>query len=514
MSGSGTSFDDESGFSTISVEGSSLGNMLADLLMAPDIQPGETPSYQVCKVIYLYHPLGAKIAEKPISMAQAKPREIEVKDAPGERIKDKFLEQWEADQGDFQVFQGAVLSRVYGVAGVAVIIAGEDPSTPLDYWSLANKDIEFNILDPLNMAGSFTTAQNPNDPDFMKLRQMRVAGQRYHPSRYVTKINEQPIYLGWTNAAFGYVGRPVYQRALYPLKSFISTMITDDMVARKAGLLIAKIKGPGSIVNRIAAGFAALKRQMLKLGRTGNVVTIGLDESVETLDMVNIDGAMNAARKDILENIAAAVPMPALLLNDETMGGNFHEGSEDAYAIAAWVDVVRKDLKVLYAFMDRIIQHRAWTPEFYVTIQKDFPEYKNIDYEVAFYKWRNTFTATWPEIIKEPESDQIKVEQTKLGGMFEAFDKLLPLCDPYNKGELVDWVVNNINEMQLLFPVPLILEVDKIVKMATEAKQQMDDMQQQTIEGQAEEQDDDESDSKPSVKSTVVPMPKKIGANR
>ena len=43
-----------------------------------------------------------------------------------------------------------------------------------------------------------------------------MQGQQYHPSRARICLNEMPVYLGYTNSAFGYVGRSVYQRALFP----------------------------------------------------------------------------------------------------------------------------------------------------------------------------------------------------------------------------------------------------------------------------------------------------------
>jgi hypothetical protein len=268
---------------------------------------------------------------------------------------------------------------------------------------------------------------------------------------------------------------------------------------------------------------------MLKLARTGNVISIDVTEEIGSLNLQNIDGAMEMARKHILQNVAAAVPMPALLLNDETMGGDFHEGTEDANAIAQWIDIIRKDLAKLYQFMDKIIQHRAWTKDFYATIQRDYPEYKDMEYEVAFYKWRNSFTAPWQEIIKEPESEQIKVEEVKLGGMFEAFDKLLPLCDPENAGTLVDWVVDNLNEMTLLFTVPLTLDSDALVKFAKQKAQDLKDQQVQAQMGHnggpaldpEDEEDDNGASRDPAgsggasnAKSKVVQLPQKIGAGR
>ena len=48
------------------------GNALQDLLVAPDIVPGDVISYQTCKEIYLYHPLGSRIVEGPVSLAMVK----------------------------------------------------------------------------------------------------------------------------------------------------------------------------------------------------------------------------------------------------------------------------------------------------------------------------------------------------------------------------------------------------------------------------------------------------------
>src|SRR5262249_22758960 len=151
------------------------------------------------------------------------------------------------------------------------VLDGGDPAKPLDFAKLAKADMELNVLDPMNIAGSLTSNQNPNSKDFLRFREMRVAGTGYHRSRVLLKLNEQPIYLGWTASAFGYAGRSKYQRALYPLKTYIQTMITDDMVAKKAGVLIEKVKSPGSIVSNLMDRLAAVKRTFVKLARTGNV---------------------------------------------------------------------------------------------------------------------------------------------------------------------------------------------------------------------------------------------------
>lgn len=68
---------------------SNLGTGLTSILMSDDIQVGSSPSYELCKLIYLFHPLGMKMAETPINIAMSQGRELVVQDAPDEVI-DEF----------------------------------------------------------------------------------------------------------------------------------------------------------------------------------------------------------------------------------------------------------------------------------------------------------------------------------------------------------------------------------------------------------------------------------------
>lgn len=447
----------------VTVNSSALGTELQNLLMCDEIAPGSEPGYQTCRAIYLFHPVGAKMASSPIKKAQSLPRLISIPDSPEEVVREAFLNQWEADGADRIIRNGMTQSRVYGIASLALLSEDQTPDTPVDFMKLADQEIAFNVLDPLNTAGSLVLNQNPNAFDFQKHRGIAVNGQAYHRSRSVTVMNEEPIYISYTSSAFGFVGRSVYQRALFPLKSFVQTMIADDMVARKAGVLIAKMKQPGSIIDRAMASMAGVKRQLLKEAKTDNVLSIDTTEEIESLNLQNLNDALQGSRKDILENIAAAADMPAILLNSETFAEGFGEGTEDAKSVAEYANTVRSDMAPLYRFMDRIIQHRAWNRRFYETVQNRFPEeYGGVRYEVALYRWMNSFKATWPSLLQEPESEQIKVEEIKFKTVVSVAQILLPEVDPENKATTLQWVQDNLNENKKLFTAPLQLDYDAL----------------------------------------------------
>jgi hypothetical protein len=450
--------------STVNVVGSKLGNNLQALLMADDIEPGSEPSYQLCKTIYLFHPLGLKMTEWPVRMAQSQDREISVPRSPESRVKDAFVAEWAALGADEGIFQVASLARTYGVATIAMLVADVAPSAPVDPFKLPDLDVTFSVFDPLNTSGSLVLNQQPNAADFLKtFGDIKVSGTSYHRSRTCVVFNERPVYLAYTNSAFGFVGRSVFQRTLFPLKSFVQTMVTDDMVTRKAGVFIAKLKAFGSIVDNVMQAMAGLKRMLIKQAQTENVISVGVDEDVQTLNMQNLDGAYGMARKNILENIASGADMPAKILTAETFAEGFGEGTEDAKHVARYVDRLRKELGALYDFFTRIAQHRAWSPAFFEAIKNEFPEeYGGMDYKRAFYQWANSFKATWPNLLTEPDSEKAKAEEVKHKAIVATVEALAPLLDPENKATLVDWAAANLNDNKVMFQNPLIIDFEAL----------------------------------------------------
>lgn len=442
-----------------------FGADLQKIMNASHIVPGSSPSYELCKLIYTSHVLGAKLAEMPIELAMNEPREIEVTDGPGDRVKAKFLEEWESLGCDDNIASCATLSRVYGVASVVLVAEGVDSNEPIDPQKLPDLNIAFNVLDPLNTAGSLVLNQNANAIDFLKPSTViTAAGQPYHRSRAVILMNERPVFLDYSDSAYGYVGRSVYQRTLQPLKSFLSTMIANDVVARKAGIIVAKIKQPGSIASQLMAGAIKEKRDLLAEAENGNVLSVGENDDIHGIDLMNVDGSLTVSRQNIIEDIAAGAKMPSLLISAATFAQARGDGTEDAKAVAQYIDGIRRWLRPLYDFFDTITMYRAWTPEFYETIQNDFPEYKDVSFETAFSQWRKSFTAIWPSFLKEPESEMVEVEKVSLEALLGVFREMNGSLDPENRARLVGWISDNLNDKKKLFSSPLELDLEALAQ--------------------------------------------------
>ncbi|ENO8555848.1 DUF1073 domain-containing protein [Yersinia enterocolitica] len=438
---------------------------LSLLLDGDDIQPGSSVGYQICKTIYLYHPLGGKMVDRPIKMAMNEPRTVHVSQtfALEQRLRDAFEREWRSLGADKHIANAARIAKIYGTSAIAMLVDNHEPSLALDFRTLYKNNVSFNILDPLNTAGSIVLNQDPNAQDFQKVEGIRVAGKAYHKSRCVVIQHEDPIYLAYNPAAFGFTGRSVYQRALFPLKSFIQTMRTDDMVAVKGGLLVTKIQGPSSVVNNMMQKLSGIKRMMLKRGKTGEVLQIGDKDSIESIDLSNLEKPLDSARNHILANIAAAADMPAIILNSETFTKGFGEGTEDAKAVAVYIDGQREWLDELYNYFIRICQYRAWSIEFFQSLRADMPEIKNT-YSLYFTKWINNFEYTWPSSLKEPESEKVKVDEIRFKAIISMGELLLPQLnkDNENRATFIEWMQSNANANERLFPNRLDLDFDSL----------------------------------------------------
>lgn len=490
----------------INIDGQGFGNAFQAIMGCDEIQLGDAPSYQMCKTIYAYHPLGPKLAEAPIKMAQSQSREITVAKGPTDVARDAHAKEWNEIGVDDIIFDVVRQSRIYGISSVALVVEGEDPSTPLKFDEIWNKKIAFNVFDPLITAGSLTYSQQPNSFSYQKTTgELVVQGQRYHPTRTAVQLNERPLFIEWTTSAYGFVGRSVYQRTLYPLQSYLQTMKTDDMVARKAGIIVAAIKAAGSIVNRLMEGAASIKRNIVKEAQTGNVINIEPEESITGIDLTNVNAAMQQSRQDILNNIAAGAGMPAILVNEETFAEGFGEGTEDAKHVALYIEQFRKEIRKLYEYFDNIVQFRAWNIEFFEGLQKEYPEtYGGREFSDVFSEWQTAFSATWPSLIVEPDSEKAKKDDITLKGAVSAVEILLPQADPVNKATIITWFADTLNTLQNVFPVPLMIDAEAMAEYAQEQQEKQEElMRQGAMNGGG---DDDE----PGSKEPKPPKPKGV----
>lgn len=441
--------------SEINVTGSSITSELMAILGADSLQPGDAPSYKICKLLWTGHVLGGKLVEKPVALALGERRKINVPCALEERLVQAFNKEWDSIEATRHITDLAHVSRAYGIGALIYGFPDQSTSEPLtDPFEVATRPgLYFNLLDPLNTAGSMVTNQDPNAPDFQKAwSKITAAGQAYDRSRTCVLFNGTPIYLDYQSSSFSFSGRSIFLRVLYPLKSFVQSMLVDDMVSLKAGLLVAKVDQGGGFLNKVVDAVTNFKRNILKEGQTGQVISIGPDDSIESLDLTNTDKAMTTARDNIISNVAAGSDVPAILLKDESFAKGLSSGEQDMFAVVQYINGERTRLEPAHKFFDKIVMYRAWTPALFEELRQENPEeLEGRSYKAWFYQMRDLFTTEWPSLIQEPESEKTERNAKKLKAMGDLFKTLAPGLDPENGAKLRQWITDAINDMPELF---------------------------------------------------------------
>ncbi|ELY4543948.1 DUF1073 domain-containing protein [Cronobacter sakazakii] len=442
-----------------------LSSELMCILQADEIRPGTDIGYELCKMLWQFHPLGGKLVEKPILMAMCKPRQYNVETDPDERVVRRFQEVWERMNVNEKIKNLFFLARCYGAAAIGVGTDSASCKEPLPTFGLTEDDVYINAWDPLNAAGSMVTDQNPNSPYFQEANKtLKINGKNWHPSRTLKIFNGTPIYLEFQNSTFGFTGRSVFQRVLYSMKSYINTMVASDQVSQKAGVLVAKVAQNGSKMDGIMAAATGKKREAVKVAKNGGVISIGPQDDITSLNLQNIDGALNAARENIISDIASGSDVPAILIKEEAFSKGWSEGSEDSKAVSQYIDGVRQQIEPVMDYFERLVQYIAWNEEFYQSLKNDYPDIITEDYKTMFYQWRREFTATWQELVEESPDKRRESDSKVIQQAANLYAVVVPQLDPVNRAAVTEWLASLVNATQTYGEAPMIIDAEALEK--------------------------------------------------
>ena len=158
--------------------------------------------------------------------------------------------------------------------------------------------------------------------------------------------------------------------------------------------------------------------------------------------------------------------MPAQFLTSDALSQGFGEGTEDAKLIISYIDRVRLDMKNLYDFMDMVVMHNAWTPEYFESIRLSLKD-PLMTYEEFFSSCKRSFRATWPDALEPSKKERIEQQRISYESVLQVWNSLSRTTEGENKGNLMKWVVDNLNEMGDLFPNKLKVDTDEIALRST-----------------------------------------------
>lgn len=296
-------------------------------------------SYKDCQNLYSYIPLAKRIINLPIKIAINNMNikwgsEDEYKDEEG--LKDIDINYIKTLCTDY-----ISKVRLYGYSVLLPLVGPEDnASKPLMKSEIYDKEIRYNILDPLNV--TVTIDNNPTSYNFKRITSMRVInGPLIHSNRALALNNRlNNLYLQYNNASFNYVGLSELQ-SCYCLMNVIATAITsmERQLMHSSLMVVEEEKGSTNVNTQSMTAQADLLSQV----KQDSVVLLRNGLKLNQFQLSNFDTITNSI-DSINKLISMTTDIPSVLFTDESLGNGFSEGSSDGQIVEMYLTDIRNSL--------------------------------------------------------------------------------------------------------------------------------------------------------------------------
>ena len=363
--------------------------------------------YKECKDIYRTTTLGKRIVEGLPNFAMSTQREIDIHKAPPEAIE-KFKETAAEMKQDEAIKKTIYNARIYGTGGLYIAMYDEekeedDFTTKPTFEDAYKYKIKFNILDPLNISGSRVDI-DPLSFHFLEVVDIQVNSKTIPKKRIAISHALEPLYLDTRTSLIPYSPPSVFYNMVELLKQYDDAVKSIGDLLYKAGAIIykypVKSKLTGVTLDAITASGNILEQK-----RSGEVISISNDSTVEDFPIANLNGLIDSINKLEDDITKALSDTPVSILFDRNLSNGFSEGDKDKETVISTIESFRENkLTPLYNLTDYYIMLKAWDRAFIDEMRYKYSEYKDKTDNEIFRSWAENFKFKYGNLFPEPES--------------------------------------------------------------------------------------------------------------
>lgn len=377
-------------------------------------------TYSDCRNIYKYWALGKRIARALPVFALSAPRKIVFENMPS-ACMDYFLDIERKMQINKLLKEALTNIRIFGVSGICFVCENKDLNEPISYEDTIKNLCAFNIIDPLNLAGS-EIGTEPTSINYQRVSRVKINGKDAHLSRCFIGFNDHLFYLDYVPSNFNFGSGSIYQNMTNLIQDWERCVIALERISTKAGSILVKNRD-GGVLNSVAVESAKRTLNAIREMRNDGIASLNHADSVE---MFSLSGA--AEVDAIVERMNHCIMMalsdtPSAILLDERLAKGFGDGGEDMKAIIMAVNEYRESqIRPIYNFIDKFLLYLAFTPEVLESLKKEYKEFENLNIvdlrELIF----SSFRFEWGNLYPESEA-------TRTDNMARKLDNLIKLRD-------------------------------------------------------------------------------------
>ncbi|MEI0551321.1 DUF1073 domain-containing protein [Brachyspira intermedia] len=386
---------------------------------------GKNPilSYDECKNIYRTATLGKRIIEGLPNFAMSAEREIDIHKAPPEAIE-KFKETADEMKQDEAIKRTIYNSRIYGTGALYVAMYDEekeeDDFTTKPTFENAHKyKMKFTVMDPLNISGSRVDL-NPLSFHFLEVIDVQVGSKQIPKKRIVVSHALEPLYLDSRTSLIPFSPPSVFYNMAALLNQYDDAIKSIGDLLYKAGAIIYKYPAKAKL-NGVTIDAITASKQILEQKRSGEVISISADSTIEDFPISNLSGLIESINK-LEDDITKALnDTPASILFDKSLSNGFSEGDKDKETEISIIESFRENkLTPLYNLTDYYVMLKAWDSAFIDDMRYKYSEYQDQTDSEIFRSWAENFKFQYGSLFPEPESVTQDNNAKKLDNLLKA----------------------------------------------------------------------------------------------
>ena len=333
---------------------------------------------------------GKKVTGTMPDLSFSAKRKIIIENAPEEAVT-RFEQVAKEINLEDSVKQISINARTFGTGYFSVSITGKPIDRHVTIAEVQENDLRILPLDPILISGS-ETERDPESVKFMELKYIYVGGKKAHHTRAGYIYNTPPIYNLYTPANYAFGGLSVFENIADILEMMPTLREGIQRLISKGSLLMIQADR-GSVASGL--GEAEIEQTVANyLSTADNFGTLLLDRKHDA-KFFGFEGAseVDTLFELIRKNINIGVhDTPASLMLDQSMANGLSEGSEDMKSVLMCLDSYRYTLIPVYKMADRYVMMKAWTPQFFATMQEKYPqEFAGKQYFETIYSWMSAF---------------------------------------------------------------------------------------------------------------------------
>ena len=363
--------------------------------------------YKECKDIYRTTTLGKRIVEGLPNFAMSTQREIDIHKAPPEAIE-KFKETAAEMKQDEAIKKTIYNARIYGTGALYIAMYNEeedkdDFTTKPTFEDAYKYKIKFTVFDPLNISGARVDL-DPLSFHFLEVIDIQVNSKKIPKKRIAISHALEPLYLDSRTSLIPYSPPSVFYNMVELLKQYDDAIKSIGDLLYKAGAIIYKYPAKGKFTG-VTVDAIEMSKNILKQKRSGEVISISNDSTVEDFPIANLNGLIDSINKLEDDITKALSDTPVSILFDRNLSNGFSEGDKDKDTVISTIESFRENkLTPLYNLTDYYIMLKAWDRAFIDEMRYKYSEYKDKTDNEIFRSWAENFKFKYGNLFPEPES--------------------------------------------------------------------------------------------------------------